>query len=163
MGSASLWNGHFRLKYIRNEHNVRVVFVLAFNSTSHLGIDSLGLNSTKETGADDELLEIANGPPPTDPAFNLQWALQELDNNADINVKEGWNEYLTETKGKHPNGSSVIVAVIDTGVDYTHPELRNMMWINPKEIAGNGKDDEGKVLSVSGDPIFPQIWVSLSV
>lgn len=37
----------------------------------------------------------------------------------------------------------VIVAVVDTGVDYTHEDLENTMWVNKKEIAGNGVDDDG--------------------
>jgi len=38
--------------------------------------------------------------------------------------------------------SIVPVAVIDTGVDYRHADLKDNMWINDKEIAGNGKDDD---------------------
>ena len=38
---------------------------------------------------------------------------------------------------------SVVVAVIDTGVDYTHPDLAANIWTNPGEIAGNGRDDDG--------------------
>lgn len=37
----------------------------------------------------------------------------------------------------------VIVAVMDGGIDTTHQSLRPVLWINPKEIAGNGKDDDG--------------------
>lgn len=37
----------------------------------------------------------------------------------------------------------VVVAVIDCPVDYSHPDLAPVMWKNPKEIAGNGKDDDG--------------------
>lgn len=38
---------------------------------------------------------------------------------------------------------SVTVAVIDTGVDYNHPDLKANMWVNDGEIAGNGIDDDG--------------------
>lgn len=37
---------------------------------------------------------------------------------------------------------TIIVAVIDTGVDFDHEDLKDVMWVNPKEIAGNGKDDD---------------------
>ncbi len=40
------------------------------------------------------------------------------------------------------SGQQVIVAVIDSGVDITHEDLKNKIWTNPKEIAGNGKDDD---------------------
>jgi subtilisin family serine protease len=38
---------------------------------------------------------------------------------------------------------SAVLASIDTGVDYTHPDLAANMWRNPGEIAGNGLDDDG--------------------
>ena len=37
---------------------------------------------------------------------------------------------------------SIVVAVIDTGVDIHHPDLKNNIWKNPREIPGNGKDDD---------------------
>jgi subtilisin family serine protease len=52
-----------------------------------------------------------------------------------INAPEVWARGYT--------GSGVVVAVIDTGVDYTHTELVNNMWVNSGEIAGNGRDDDG--------------------
>ena len=36
----------------------------------------------------------------------------------------------------------VVVAVIDSGVDHSHPELAGKLWINQDEIPGNGKDDD---------------------
>src|SRR4051812_17978158 len=44
-------------------------------------------------------------------------------------------------KGK--KSQTVIVAVIDSGIDTLHEDLRPILWSNPKEIPGNGKDDDG--------------------
>lgn len=40
-------------------------------------------------------------------------------------------------------GDGVVVAVIDSGVDYNHPDIAANMWVNAKEVAGNGVDDDG--------------------
>lgn len=76
-------------------------------------------------------LEIPAAPAPTtgtDPLFNQQWGMN------DNNVKEAWKV----TKGS----PDMIVAVIDTGVDYTHEDLLPNMWRNAKEIPNNKIDDD---------------------
>jgi len=55
--------------------------------------------------------------------------------DADIDMLEFWNSPA--------ESSAVVVAVIDTGVDYTHPDLDGVIWTNPGETAGNGLDDDG--------------------
>jgi len=54
---------------------------------------------------------------------------------SDINVQGLWNRGITGSK-------DIVVAVIDTGLDVTHPDLRDNVWTNPNEIAGNGVDDD---------------------
>ena len=44
---------------------------------------------------------------------------------------------------KKKKSSTVVVAVIDSGIDVEHEDLQGKIWVNPKEIAGNGKDDDG--------------------
>ena len=88
--------------------------------------------------------------PPNDPFFNDQWPFQKLNNHADINIEDGWKTYLSATDNSN-NGKEVIIAVIDSGVDYTHPDLKDIMWKNPGESCefnfthsceDNGLDDD---------------------
>jgi len=142
------------------------VFEVVWSSDNHPSVDKLV--SGNEVAAEDELVDILNAPPPTDPRFSEQWALSipRLSNKADINIEEGWTEYLSDAKGGDANGPSVVVAVIDTGVDYNHPDLKDVMWTNPGEIAGDGIDNDGngivddvygadftQTIAGTGDPI----------
>lgn len=52
-----------------------------------------------------------------------------------MRVSSVWNQKIT--------GKGVTIAVVDTGVDINHKELKGNLWRNTQEIAGNGKDDDG--------------------
>lgn len=45
-------------------------------------------------------------------------------------------------KAKKVKSNTVIVAVIDSGIDTTHEDLKPVLWVNKKEIPGNGIDDD---------------------
>jgi len=90
--------------------------------------------------------------PTTDPLYDQQWHL------AATHVPEAW-AYL-ESQGLPPGGSrDIVVAVIDTGVDYTHPDLAANIWVNPAEFNGiPGVDDDGNgyVDDIHGaDTVYP--------
>ena len=63
------------------------------------------------------------------PDTNYPWELNT------INVPEVWSQGFT--------GEGAVVAVLDTGVDYTHPDLDGRIWQNIDEIPNNGIDDDG--------------------
>lgn len=82
--------------------------------------------------------------------------------DADIDAMEAWD---VETGNTNP----VVVAIVDTGIDYTHPDLAANVWRNPGEIQGDGIDNDGNGIvddyfgarfvstgyptAVSGDPM----------
>jgi subtilisin family serine protease len=66
---------------------------------------------------------------PDDPLYDDLWAMPW------IHAPEAWD--LTT------GSDSVVVAVLDTGVQYDHPDLVDNIWVNPGEIDGNGIDDDG--------------------
>jgi subtilisin family serine protease len=79
--------------------------------------------------------EVAN-----DPRFGELYGLDNTGQtggtaDADIDAPEAW-QYTTGSR-------SVVVAVIDSGIDYTHQDLVGNIWTNPGEIPGNGYDDDG--------------------
>ena len=65
---------------------------------------------------------------PNDPEFANQWGLTK------INAPAAWDT----TTGSN----DVVIAVVDAGIDSTHPDLSGQLWTNPGEIAGNGIDDD---------------------
>jgi subtilisin family serine protease len=76
---------------------------------------------------------------PNDPRFNRQYGLNNTgqsggSNDADVDAAEAW-----DIQQGSPN---VVIAVIDTGVDYNHPDLSANIWSNPGEIPNNRRDDD---------------------
>jgi len=82
---------------------------------------------------------------PNDPDFSKTWAFQNTGQadptgqvgiaGADIGIVPLWNAGIT-------GSLKVLVAVLDTGIDLTHPDLAANIYTNPGEIAGNGIDDD---------------------
>lgn len=66
-----------------------------------------------------------------------------LDNSKNGVQGTSADEALAALKAKGKKGQTIIVAVLDSGVDPLHEDLKDIMWVNPGEIAGNGKDDDG--------------------
>jgi len=66
---------------------------------------------------------------PNDPELDQQWYLEQ------IQAYDAWDQ----TTGSN----TVIVAILDSGIDLDHPDLKNNLWTNPNEIADDGLDNDG--------------------
>ncbi|WP_052345243.1 S8 family serine peptidase [Planktothrix rubescens] len=76
---------------------------------------------------------------PNDPGYSQLWGLNNTGQSggtadADIDAPEAWDIQ----KGNQ----NLVIGVIDTGVDYNHPDLSANIWTNPGEIAGDGIDND---------------------
>ncbi|MBL7178161.1 MAG: S8 family serine peptidase [Desulfobacteraceae bacterium] len=94
--------------------------------------------------------------PTTDPLFSDSWHLTAA------KVTDAWSHL--QGLGLEPGGDrGIVVAVIDTGVDYNHPDLDANIWTNTQEIPNNGIDDDNNgyvddvhgvnVINDTGDPM----------
>jgi len=84
---------------------------------------------------------------PNDPQFGEQWALNNLGQDggkerADIDALKAW----TKTKGSE----EVVVAVLDTGVDYSHRDLASNMWMRPESVPQYIDDELGVFNDLQG-------------
>ena len=91
---------------------------------------------------------------PNDARFDELWGMQNTGQTggtpgADISATNAWDVFT--------GSSDVLIGVIDTGVDYLHPDLAANIWTNPGEIPGNGVDDD---LNGYIDDIHGWDWVN---
>jgi serine protease len=76
---------------------------------------------------------------PNDPQFGVLWGLHNTGQSggvagAHISAVEAWDTTV--------GSNDVVIGVVDTGVDFTHPDLVPNIFVNPGEIAGNNIDDD---------------------
>ena len=107
------------------------------NATTVLEFDRTDLtNELIATLKRDPMVELVERIPqdtrdlvPNDPSLGSQWHLSK------INAAGAWDYFSS--------GSTVVVAIVDDAVERTHPDLSANIWVNTKEIFGNGLDDDG--------------------
>jgi subtilisin family serine protease len=125
------------------------------HASKYLGADGLLLLTTPKTMSQGQLKQLLKNSAdfnyvepdfalwsdsiPNDPSFSSEWGLNNTGqtggtSDADIDAPEAWD--ITKGDG------SVIVGVIDTGIDYNHPDLVGHIFTNPGEIAGDGIDND---------------------
>ena len=103
---------------------------------------------------------LATAATPTESLYPVQWSFNNTGQwsstpGADVDAPEAWNV----TTGS----PDVLIAVIDSGVDYNHPDLAANIWTNPFEVAGDGIDNDANgyvddvhginAVTDSGDPM----------
>lgn len=93
------------------------------------------------------------GTTPSDCEFENQWALFNEATGFDIDAKDAWDLVRGDR--------AVRIAVIDDGVDYTHPDLKSKIWFNPEEDIDSPGEHE-----LTGDPLpcpDPGTWASARI
>ena len=102
---------------------------------------NIALDPTEQAGAVNAVNRLSEDSNlPNDPMFKEQWALSNTGQNggkenADMSALKAWE--------KSKGSSKVVIAVLDTGVDYTHPDLVTNMWFRPDNIPQYTDDELG--------------------
>ncbi len=151
--------GEFIIKYKAASNSLsrqaRIRSNLGVRSKADLPlIDAQVVTATRAAGIDHEYVKnlLASGlveyvepnyiyhttATPNDSRYSQLWGMHNTGQTGgtadiDIDAPEAWS-IIT--------GGTTVVGVVDTGVDYNHPDLANNIWTNPGEIAGNNIDDD---------------------
>jgi subtilisin family serine protease len=144
-----------RLSDLASRHGLDRIFLLKFDAGADIGsiIAQLEASGQIEYAEPNYLIKLGgscqygsqdDSPLPDDPRFPDQWGLRNPGLTvegfpatlcADISALDAW---------KITTGSpEVIIALTDTGVDITHPDLAPNIYTNPREIPNNNLDDDG--------------------
>ncbi|MCW1923291.1 S8 family serine peptidase [Luteolibacter arcticus] len=89
-----------------------------------------------------------------EPDFGKLWGLRNTGQtvNGVTGIAGADTRFVDAWKLARTDGPEVVVAIADTGLDTTHPDLAGNLWTNPGEIAGNGLDDDsnGRIDDIHG-------------
>ena len=126
-------------KKIRHEQGELDVIELPADVSMEQALAEYRASGDVEFAEPDYILSI--NAVPNDPRYadGSQWGFHNTGqrsglNDADMDAPEAWD--------LRSSAANVIVAVIDSGVRATHEDLAANMWRNPREVAGNGQDDD---------------------
>lgn len=119
-------NGSAQAQHLRRQFNRTAVLDLSPGTNISQALADYRSNPDVEWAEPVHVFQIQGVP--NDPSFASLWGMTK------IQAPSAWD--LAQ-------GNGVVVAVVDTGVDHTHPDLAANIWANPDEISGNGIDDDG--------------------
>jgi RHS repeat-associated protein len=143
--------GARRAKKLRGDSQVEKLEVRASEDVEALAAE-LRLNPSVELVEPNYLVKQDQATP-QDPRFSEQWALQNTGQSGgaagvDISASPAW----ATTTG----ATSTIIAVVDSGIDFTHPDLKNNRWTNSGETRNNSDDDRDGFT----DDLYGWDWVT---
>ncbi len=139
-------NDPFQIKPIRRLGNVWNIWLVEYDYTKY---NSSQISSALQVHASIEQFQknriLSYRQKPNDPFFGWQWhhvndGSQGGKAGADFDSDLAWD--LT-TGGLTERGDTIVLCVIDDGIELSHEDLAPSMWINHGEIPGNGLDDDG--------------------
>ncbi len=147
-GALSQRVGNFRLDSVRAFRTDTKLFTVRLKSDDNLrtAIDALEADAMIDYAEPNFIYTALDAGMPNDPDMAKLWSFKN-DGQADasgqmgtpgsdIEVAPVWAAGVTGSR-------DVKVAIIDTGVDWTHPDIAPNIWTNPGEIEGNNVDDDG--------------------
>lgn len=98
------------------------------------------LKNIKEKPLDDDLSTLSEKESKLNKDELKKWP--EMDMHTDtvpgMSITKAYEEIIKDHKGE-----TVVVGIVDAGVDINHEDLKEVIWTNKKEVADNGKDDDG--------------------
>ncbi|MFH1283878.1 MAG: PKD domain-containing protein [bacterium] len=130
---------HKKIKDAYNKHGLDKIYIIRINDERELEKLMRNLRNDPNVEYAEPNYQVQIDAMPNDPGFSELWGLHNVGQtggigNVDIDAPLAWS---IETGSK-----DVIIAVIDSGVDYTHEDLAENIWINENEIPDNGIDDD---------------------
>lgn len=140
---------NIEVKVIRQVSRSMNIWLLGFNEKNISNPDFLILMRNNDLATEAQynrtLSKRSGSVIPNDLNFNKQW--QYINNGgsggvagADIDADSAW---AITTGGLTANGDTIVVAVLDDGIDPSHPDIEPNLWVNYNEIPNNGIDDDG--------------------
>jgi len=128
-----------------SEHEGRVIGLLHSTKTTAALLEELRTDPDVEFAEPNYLRYFTDMRPPNDTFFTNLWAMQNTGQTVngdtgtagdDISFRKAWGL-------ARPSTNEVVVGIIDSGLDITHPDIAPNLWTNPGENPNNNLDDDG--------------------